>query len=398
LSAVRPASLPALLAETFSVQALGTMAVLAIPALAPAVALTLGVSTAQVGYQVGVIYVAAMLGSLSASACVGTFGPSRTGQIAMLLDAAGCVVASIATIPAVVVGSLLIGCAYGLINPAASELLNRYSPPNRRNLIFSIKQTGVPAGGMAAGLVGPTLALAAGWQAVLWAVAVACVLVAAAAQPGRAVIDAHRGGPGKLTGFSLDALRGVFASPQLRWLALSSFCFSAVQLCVVAFLVALLVEDIGFDLVLAGAMLAVVQVAGAGGRVLWGFVADLLRDGLSVLLGLAVVMAVAALVVVLAPALPLGLTLAAFVVLGITAVGWNGVYLSEVARLSPAQGVSATTGAAMFVTFTGVVFGPALFSALHGPLRSYTAAYALLVAVSLAATVMIAAVRFRRSA
>jgi predicted MFS family arabinose efflux permease len=387
-----------LLAETFSVQALGTMAVLAIPALAPAVALTLGVSTAQVGYQVAVIYVAAMLGSLSASACVGTFGPSRTGQIAMLLDAAGCLVASIATIPAVVIGSLLIGGAYGLINPAASELLNRYAPPNRRNLIFSIKQTGVPAGGMAAGLVGPTLALAAGWQAVLWAVALACVLVAVAAQPGRAVLDAHRGGPGKLTAFSLDALRGVFALPQLRWLALSSFCFSAVQLCVVAFLVALLVEDLGFDLVLAGAMLAVVQVAGAGGRVLWGFVADLLRDGLAVLLGLAAVMAVAAIVIVLAPALPLGLTLAAFVVLGLTAVGWNGVYLSEVARLSPAQGVSATTGAAMFVTFTGVVFGPALFSALHGPLHGYTGAYALLVAVSLAAVMMIAAVRFRPSA
>ena len=61
-------SLPALLAETFSVQALGTMAVLTIPALAPAVAQTLGVSTVQVGYQVAVIYIAAMLGSLSAGA------------------------------------------------------------------------------------------------------------------------------------------------------------------------------------------------------------------------------------------------------------------------------------------------------------------------------------------
>src|SRR5215203_2414383 len=268
LSAARPVSLPALLAETFSVQALGTMAVLTIRALAPAVAQTLGVSTVQVGYQVAVIYIAAMLGSLSAGACVATFGPSRTGQIAMLLDAAGCLVASLATIPAIVAGSLLIGCAYGLINPAASELLNHYNPPNRRNLVFSIKQTGVPAGGVAAGLLGPTLALAAGWHAVLWAVAAACILVALAAQPGRAALDMHRGA-GRVTGFSLLALRGVFAARQLRWLALSSFCFSAVQLCLVAFLVALLVEELGLGLVLAGAVLATVQVAGAGGRVLW---------------------------------------------------------------------------------------------------------------------------------
>jgi predicted MFS family arabinose efflux permease len=374
------------------------MAVLTIPALAPAVAKTLEVSTSQVGYQVGVVYLAAMCGSLSASAVVTAVGPSRTGQMAMLLDAAGCVLASFATIPAVIAGSLLIGLAYGAINPAASELLSRYSRPNRRNLIFSIKQTGVPAGGMAAGLVGPTLALAAGWQAVLWAAAAACVLVAVAAQPGRARLDAHRGGGAKRAGFSLDALRTVAGSRTLRWLVLASFCFSAVQLCLIAFLVALLVENLGFDLVAAGAILALVQVAGAAGRVLWGFVADLLRDGLAVLLGLALVMVVAAAVVVVAPGLPLAVILAAFLVLGLTAVGWNGVYLSEVARLSPAQGVSATTGAAMFVTFTGVVFGPALFSALHGPLRTYTAAYVLLVAISLAAALMIAAIRFRRAA
>ena len=49
----------------------------------------------------------------------------------------------------------------------------------------------------------------------------------------------------------------------------------------------------------------------------------------------------------------------------------------------------------MFVTFTGVLFGPTLFSTLHGPLRTYTAAYALLVAFSLGAATMITFVRFR---
>lgn len=389
-------SLPALLAETTAVQALGTMAVLAIPALAPAVAADLNVPASQIGYQVGLVYLAAMMGSLIAGALVGAAGPCRTGQVAMALDAAGCLLAGIPHPATVMLGSVVIGCAYGLINPAASELLIRHSPPERRNLIFSVKQTGVPLGGMAAGLIGPSVALALGWSAVLWFAAAACLVVAAASQPGRARLDGHRAPAGRLA-FSLDAVRTVARSGSLRWLALASVCFSAVQLCVVAFLVALLVEDLGFDLVSAGAVLAAVQVSGAVGRVFWGVVADRLRDGSAVLFGLAATMAVASGVVALfLAALPISWAVALFLLLGLSAVGWNGVYLSEIARLSPPQAVGATTGAAMFFTFTGVVFGPAIFSMLHDVLGSYVRSYGFLAGISIAAAVMVLAVRSRR--
>ena len=36
-------------------------------------------------------------------------------------------------------------------SPAGSEILQRFSPPPIRNLVFSIKQTGVPLGGVLAG-------------------------------------------------------------------------------------------------------------------------------------------------------------------------------------------------------------------------------------------------------
>lgn len=393
----RKVPFPALLAETFAVQALGTMAVLTIPALAPAVAASLGVPTALVGYQVSILYFTAMLGSLAAGAVIAVHGPCRTGQIAMLLAAAGSLLASVTHLATVILGSLLIGSAYGLINPAASELLIRHSPPARRNLIFSIKQTGVPAGGMAAGLIGPPLTLALSWNAVLWTVAAAALLVAAASQAGRGALDGPRGERGGGRSPSGTALGTVLRSPDLRWLALSSFCFSFVQLCAVAFLVALLVDDLGLDLVVAGAVLAAVQLSGAAGRILWGYVADRLRDGLGVLVGLAGLMAAAfAIVLLFGASAPLPVTIAALLVIGLSAVGWNGVYLSEVARLSPAGQVGATTGAAMFFTFTGVVFGPALFALLHGALGTYIRSYGLLVALSAAGMIMVAAVRFRR--
>lgn len=387
-------SLSALLAETTAVQALGTMAVLIIPALAPAVAGSLGVPTSHIGYQVGLVYFTAMLASVVAGTLVGRLGPCRTSQVSMVLAATGCLVASIPHVVTVMLGSLIIGSAYGLINPAASQLLIRHSPPERRNLIFSVKQTGVPLGGIAAGLIGPSVALSLGWSAALWGVAAVCILVAAVSQRGRASLDGDGNSAVRKKFSSFDTLYTVIKIKTLWWLALSSFFFSAVQLCVVAFLVALLVQDLGFSLIGAGAVLACVQVSGAVGRITWGVVADWVHDGTAVLLGLAGMMVAASAVVMLFVVdWPSWLAVGPFIILGVSAVGWNGVYLSEVARLSPPQTVSATTGAAMFFTFSGVVFGPSVFSILHSVLNSYLRSYAFLVVISLMGAFMLLKVR-----
>ncbi len=388
-----------LVVETTAVQTLGTMAVLAVPALAPEVARSLGVAASQVGFQVGLIYSSAMLTSLFASSVVAASGPCRTGQIAMLLTASGCLAISLANFWAMIAGSLVIGCSYGLINPAASELLIRHSPPRHRNLIFSVKQSGVPFGGIVAGLLGPPIALAFGWAAVFWLIAALGVALAAFAQIGRRVLDEPTVPDKKNSPLSLHSLRVVAQNRKLLWLSLASFCFAAVQLCVVAFLVVLLVGDLHFSLVAAGGILAAVQICGAAGRVLWGAAADKMHNGTSVLFGLGILMTAASLaVVVFVPVWPAYAAILPFLILGLSAVGWNGVYLSEVARHSPPHAVSATTGAAMFFTFAGVVIGPSLFSLLQGVLGSYVLCYGMLAVLSLAGAVMIRAAEFRASA
>lgn len=384
-----------LLIETSAVQALATLAVLSVPALTPIVARALDVPTSYVGYQVAIVYLAAMLASLAAGTFIGRFGPCRTGQIAMSLNAAGCLLASAPHIGMMAFGSIVVGCGYGLTNPAASELLVRHGPAGRRNLIFSLKQTGVPLGGMVAGLVAPSVAIAFGWQAVLWSVAGCSLLAATASQIGRAALDRPREGSPSQSTLPVLALMSVMKTPALRWLALSSLCFSGIQLCVVAFLVVLLVEDLHYDLVTAGVILGLVQITGAVTRILWGFLADLLRDGLLVLIGLGLIMAAAATVVALSAGLPAWVPIGMFVLLGLSAVGWTGLYMSEVARLSPAQSVGATTGATMFFTFTGVLVGPPVFSFTHDIVGSYIGSYVLLVGMALVSVAMLVAVRSR---
>jgi MFS family permease len=383
-----------LLAETTAVQAVGTMAVLAIPAIAPKVAEALQLPASLVGYQVSMVYLAAMLSSLVAGTFVVRWGPCRTSQASMLLTSAGCALASSAHIATVLAGSVMIGLAYGTINPASSDLLMRYAPAARRNLYFSIKQTGVPLGGMVIGLVGPALAIAAGWNAPLWMVAAAGIVLALAAQPTRALLDAHRDPFRKFSSLSFAGFRTVAKRRALLQLALASFFLSAAQLCLMTFLVVLLVEEVHFNLVAAGMILAGVQATGALGRIFWGMLADRVGNGLAVLLTLCLIMAVSAGAVIgLSPQWSAAAVTAIFVVLGLTAVGWNGVYLSEIARLSPPRAIGSTTGAAMFFTFMGVVVGPPFFSALHNVLGGYARSYSLLVVFALAAALLVASVR-----
>jgi predicted MFS family arabinose efflux permease len=397
-SAIKPhrlaVSVPALVAETLSVQATGTMAVMAVPAIAPEIAHALALPVSHVGYQVGIVYCAATFSSLLASSAVAAFGPYRAGRIAMIFTALGCLAIAVPCAWSAIAGSLIIGGAYGLINPAASKLLMQYSPPNRRNLLFSLKQTGVPLGGAAAGLIGPVIALSFGWTKFLFFIAALAGVLAAFSQLSRQAADggSAKSGHGERS-FSLQPLRTLIKNRKLLWLALSSFCFAAVQLCAVAFLVALLVEDLGFSLVAAGTVLAAVQICGALGRVLWGWAADRTGDGTGVLFCLAGLMWTASIAVMFVSAWPPYAAVVPFLMLGLSAAGWNGVYLSEVARNSPVHAVSAMTGAAMFFTFAGVVIAPPLFSLLHTVLGSYVLCYGPLAVLSAAGALLIRSAR-----
>ena len=76
-------------------------------------------------------------------------------------------------------GAALLGLAYGATAPAAAHLLVPRTPPGVMNLVLSLRQIGVPLGGVLAGLAMVPLTLAVGWrEALLWqAVPVFALLV-----------------------------------------------------------------------------------------------------------------------------------------------------------------------------------------------------------------------------
>ena len=368
------------LTVTTAIQAMVSMALLTLPAMAPAVARALAVPSTLVGAYVALCYFAAMLSSLVGGTLVRRLGAIRVSQLGLGLCAVGLALCALPWLPAVALGALCIGAGYGPITPASSHLLALTTPAHRMSLVFSIKQTGVPAGGMLAGALVPGLSLWLGWQGTLLAVAGVCALCAALAQPLRAALDADRQPAQPLALQALFKPIGmVLGHPSLRALAACSFLFSAVQVSTTAYMVTYLNESLGMTLLAAGAALSVSQLAGVVGRIAWGAVADRGVGPRNTLMLLAtLMMAGSVLTALLQPQWPTLLIWAIVALLGASAIGWNGVYLATVARQAPPGQAGVATGGTLLFTFMGVVCGSPAFGALAGASGSYRIAFAAL--------------------
>jgi fucose permease len=86
---------------------------------------------------------------------------------------------------------------------------------------------------------------------------------------------------------------------------------------------------------------------------------------------------------------PLAAIFAVAAALGATAIGWNGVYLAEVARLAPAGQAGLATGGCLFFTFVGVVILPFLFGWLQRTTASYAVCFSAAAVVCLVVAIVL---------
>ncbi len=381
--AVPAGGVVAVVAATTAAQVSGAMGAAVFPVIAPELAPALGVEASLIGYQMSVIYGAAMLGSMLFTWMVSRYGGCRTTQIGMACCITGLAIALHGSVIALVFASVFIGTAMSILLPAAAHLLFRYSPPQHRNFIFSLKQTGVPLAWALMALIAPVVTLAFGWRWALALVLISALATLLAVQPARSSWDDDRRPDLPVQARVFDGLRLMWRMPALRWLGVAAFCLAFIQLCVSTFTVAMLVGAGGAALVQAGLMLSVAQIFGVLGRIVWGWLADRSGDCLAALQYLTLgSIACCAIVIFLQPGWPVAVTGLLFAVLGATAIGWNGLYTAEVARRSPPGQVSIATGGAMVWNFAGILSGPTAFTLVYKLSGSYTATFGMVTVVA----------------
>lgn len=374
------ATVIAVVALTTLAQIGTVMGIAVFPVIAPKLAAELGVEPSFVGYQMSLIYGAATLSSPLLSWVITRHGACRAIQAGLLLSIVALALALWSGVMALVMASILLGAAMSVMTPAGAHILFRFSPAKRRNLVFSIKQTCVPAGWMMMALVAPPVTLAFGWRWAIVLVMLFALVMIAVLQAVRAAWDDDRKpNAGGVRQQAREGMRLLWRIPQLRWLSVASMFMSGVQLCLSSFAVTMLVQEAGYGLVAAGVMLSVAQGAGVTGRIAWGWIADRFGNCLGLLLRISAVMVVCCLVMaVVTPQWPRALMALLFLVFGASAIGWNGLFLAEVARLSPPGKVSIATSGAMVWNFAGILIGPALFALSYRFNGSYALTFGLL--------------------
>ncbi len=358
-------------------QTCATMGRSVVPLVAPAIVAGLGISPALVGVYLSLSSTAAFLATLGCGGFILRYGALRITQIGMLFLGGGLALCASGTVAAFVPGALTSGLGQAVSTPSSSHLLGRFAPPRLAPLIFSLKQTGVPAGLMLAGILAPALVEAVGWQLTLLCIAAICAGTALALQPLRNRFDTDRNPAQKLSPADMrsNALL-VLRQPALRLLCFTMFSFVGLQSLFTGFFVLYLVEDLRHDLANAGFVFAIAVAVAVPARIGWGWVASRLVPPGTLLAALAIAMAVAAAgTAALDGQWPFWAIAAVTMVFSATAVSWHGVLLAEVARLSPSGRIGSTTGVVLAFGDAGALILPLIFSAALALIDSYRAGF-----------------------
>lgn len=361
------------LAITLVVQSTVSMVAVTVPVLAPSAAPDIGVSAASVGLYVSLLYAGSMLSSLWSGNFIFRYGALRVSQICLVLAGIGLMLTALASIPALILSALVIGFGYGPVTPASSHILARRSPARMMSFIFSLKQTGVPLGGVLAGAIVPSLVLLVGWKYAAIFIGVFAVSLVPLLAPFRNALDEDRQPERKITFRGVTRpLKMVLSHRPLRRLSIISFCYAGMQLCLFTYLVVFLTDDIRLSLVTAGLILSSAQMAGTIGRIVWGILADQFVPPLLLLGLLGLGMSIGSVATALIST-DWSTTIIVLIVIlfGAAAIGWNGVYLAEAARRAPRGKAGEATGGTLFFTYLGVVLGPSIFAAVASSSQSY---------------------------
>jgi MFS family permease len=364
--------IPAAVAISLAVQTMISLYASGVPVLAPAIAADRGWNVTVIGLYPTVVFIVAILISFQVPDLLVRMGGMGLSLACIGVCAIGMLFLLSLHLALLLLAPILIGCATGAMNPASSQVLGPRTTARTVGLIMSIKQTGVPLGGVAAGALIPVLVLHSGWRLAAVEISVAgCMLVLVLLPTVRWLNGDAAVKPAAYR--PLDPLKQLFAIRGMPTILLASASFNAMQWCLRSFFTVYLVSHLRFGLVAAGVAFSTSQAAGMVGQIGWAAMSDRVSVHL-VMAMIGVLMSVAAfLTASMSPGWPLGAIAVVAAVYGLTAAGYFPVLLGEVARRAPPGQTGALTSGAQLLPLSGAIIGPLAFGGISSASNMPTA-------------------------
>jgi len=357
----RSADRRAILILILTAQTVANIGPLGLPAIASLIRDDLGLTLAQAGSFLSAYYIGPILMSMPAGTMADQWGIARMLVLGQVVIALGLAAVSGSPSYAVLIVLLAVaGVGYGMLNPTSTKAVMAWSPPAQRATMVGLKQVGLPFGGALGAALLPALALAVGWR---WAVASSAGLIAAGAAATILVYRDPPDLPAPAHGAG-RALRLVLGTRDLWLVALATLVFAGMQTVWMAFLVLYLTDVVGVSLLAAGRYLALAQVAGMIGRIVFGMLSDRTLGGRrrAPLILAGVGSTACSLAIAGTGPGTSALALASLaLIFGFAGIGWNGVQHTLMAELAGPGSAGTAVGLGLAVSSLGVTLAPPIF-------------------------------------
>jgi len=365
------------LLATFTAHASAAVATLTVPILAPYLHEIYGIEGRYVGLYSSIVYFGSLLAAILSAWLIKAIGAINALKVALLLSAFGMTVLLVRDRTTFFASAIIIGFAFGPMNPVSSVVLADVCPPRLRASVFSVKQGAVPFGVGIAALLTPFVYTRFGASMAILTVFALCMAGLAMVMLTGAFVGADIGKSEQKQSL-MSLWRGfhrAFSHRELRRLALVATSLASVQFTFAPTLIYVLVSHGRFQSAFASGILSAVMLSSFFLRPLFGAFAD--RFGARI-----VVICIAATVTAFSVVFPFVVTgasryvaAAAAVVYGVSCFSWNGIVLSMAASRAPRELVGEATAGIMALSLVGASIAPVIFTTLlsagHGLVLAY---------------------------
>jgi len=270
---------------------------------------------------------------------------------------------------------LLTGFAAGSSTPAGSRAVAGWFSQSERGTAMGLRQMGVPLGGAIAALSLPLVAVSFGWRIAFTLAGTFAIGIGLGAWY---LYEEPLGAPLAAGKKSAVGIRALIFRKDVLAILIFAFVLGGGQWCYLTYLELYLAEVIHLPITAAAALLALGQIFGAAGRIMWGVSSDRLfwgrRKPALLLVGiLAALMCVW--ISLFSPQTPLWLIVLSVAVLGLSLLGWQGLSFALVSELVESRAAGLAVGLNQTSALMGIMVLPPLFGLFVDLTDSYRAAW-----------------------
>ncbi|MGV8074572.1 MAG: MFS transporter [Syntrophobacteraceae bacterium] len=288
----------------------------------------------------------------------------------------------------------LCGFGLGAILPATTKAILTWFPERERATAMGIKHTAINVGGLIAAVSLPTLALAFTWRHTFLfmgflGVAVGIISFIFYKPHPSTIIEPVMKNTEKIKISS--SLMHVLKNRNILLVTLVGICAS-MEFAVITYFVLFLKEDLGYAVVTAGFLLAVLEAGGAIGKPCIGFISDRLLRGSrkKAYLLICIIWCLASLVMACArEGQPIWITVPICLILGMSLIGWSGIHFTFVAELGGKDFVGTTTGISTIALVPGAIVWSPLIGKIVDVTGNYTVAWIAIAACGMIGSVLL---------